>query len=348
MTICKINFENTYASEKNSITMAFMGDVMLGHLVNQTIHIKGYEYPWGDDLSIIKNADLSFINLECVIAKSGERWHKTPKVFFFRANPVVINALNLAGIDCVTLANNHTMDFQEKALFETIELLDRNNIAHAGAGRDINEASKPALIEAKGIKVGIVAFTDSVPPRCNEPDFSDTESSPGTNYIPITTDEKIFNRVKSSIATARNTGASIVVFSIHWGPNMRESPPDYFRTFAHAVIDAGADIFHGHSAHIFQGIEIYKHKPIMYDTGDFIDDYYVGVEKNDQQLLYMITTCSSGIERFELIPVLISECQVNKATGEIFDEIFERIKTLSNAMGTEVLKRGSKLEIVLH
>ncbi len=341
MNTCKINFEDTCASEQKSITMVFTGDVMLGRLVNQAIHIKGFEYPWGDTLPIIKDADLSLINLECVIAKSGERWDKTPKVFFFRADPVAINVLKVAGIDYVTLANNHALDFQEAALLETLERLDRNNIAHAGAGRNINEASRPALLEAKGIKVGVVAFTD------NEPDFSATESSPGTNYIPITTDEKIFSRVRSAIASARDTGANIVVFSIHWGPNMRQFPPYYFKEFAHAVMDAGADIFHGHSAHIFQGIEIYKGKPIMYDTGDFIDDYYVGPEKNDQQLLYLITANASGVKSFELLPVLISECQVSQTAGEVFDEIYERIKMLSNAMGTEVLKKDNKLEIVL-
>lgn len=341
MNTGKINFKDVYASELKSITMVFTGDVMLGRLVNQTIRIKGFEYPWGDTLPIMKGANLSLINLECVIAKDGKPWDKTPKVFFFRADPTAINVLKVAGIDYVTLANNHTLDFQETALLETLERLDRNNIAHAGAGMDINEASRPALLEAKGIKVGVVAFTN------NEPDFSATESRPGTNYTPITTDDKIFNRVKSAIASARDTGANIVVFSIHWGPNMRQFPPDYFKEFAHAVMDAGADIFHGHSAHIFQGIEIYKGKPIMYDTGDFIDDYYVGPEKNDQQLLYLITTSSSGVERFELIPVLISECQVNQATGEIFDEIFERIKMLSNAMGTEVFKKDNRLEIVL-
>jgi poly-gamma-glutamate capsule biosynthesis protein CapA/YwtB (metallophosphatase superfamily) len=88
--------------------------------------------------------------------------------------------------------------------------------------------------------------------------------------------------VEHSIQPARATGADLVVFSIHWGPNMRQAPPDEFKQFARAVLDAGADIFHGHSAHIFQGIEIYKGKPILYDIGDLIDDYYVDiVNKND-------------------------------------------------------------------
>ncbi len=69
MNTGKINFRYVYASEPKSITMVFTGDVMLGRLVNQSIRVKGYEYPWGDTLAIINNSDLSFVNLECVIAK---------------------------------------------------------------------------------------------------------------------------------------------------------------------------------------------------------------------------------------------------------------------------------------
>ncbi|KKM02440.1 hypothetical protein LCGC14_1784390, partial [marine sediment metagenome] len=77
MNTGKINFKYVYASELKSITMVFTGDVMLGRLVNQTIRIKGFEYPWGDTLPIMKDANLSLINLECVIAKDGKPWDKT-------------------------------------------------------------------------------------------------------------------------------------------------------------------------------------------------------------------------------------------------------------------------------
>jgi poly-gamma-glutamate synthesis protein (capsule biosynthesis protein) len=152
--------------------------------------------------------------------------------------------------------------------------------------------------------------------------------------------------VREGIQAARDAGADLVVFSIHWGPNMRQVPSPGFVTFAHAVMDAGADIFHGHSAHIFQGIEIYKGKPILYDTGDLIDDYYVDPKlRNDQQLLFLLTATSQGVERIELIPLLISYMQVNRATGDDFDEIAERIRRLSADMGTEIRQEGDRLVI---
>ena len=253
------------------------------------------------------------------------------------ATPVLYREL-----DYVTLSNNHALDFQAPALLETIRHLDEHGIAHAGAGSNAEEASRYALLQAGGIQVGVVAFADHFQ------EYAATESTAGTNILPITLDDRHFHRVRESIEAVRAAGADLVVFSIHWGPNMRHVPPADFRDFAHAVMDAGADIFHGHSAHVFQGIEMYKGKPIFYDTGDLIDDYYVDeAHKNDQQLLFLVYATSEGVERIELIPLLISYMQVNRATGAVFDEIYERIDELSRAMGTEIRQEGDRLVIDL-
>ncbi len=302
---------------------------MLGRLVNETLKLYDALYPWGDMLDLIRKSDISIINLECVIAEKGEIWDKYQKAFYFKADPIAIDVLKAARISYVSLANNHTLDFKEGALFEMLRRLDEAGIAHSGAGKNLDEAAKPAIIEAKGIKVGVVAFTD------NEPEFGASADRPGTNYIPIALKKPIFARVKSAIEAARKD-SDLVVFSIHWGPNMRERPTRDFVEFAHAVIDAGADIFHGHSAHIFQGIEIYKGKPIMYDTGDFIDDYYVGDERNDQTFLFLAKADKEGVKKIELIPALISRCKVNMAIGEDAKEICERMKVLSQEMDTDV------------
>ena len=323
------------------ITLALAGDVMLGRLVNEAIRAQGPRYPWGDVLPLVREADLSLVNLECVIAKSGEPF-TPPRVFYFKADPQAIEVLTQAGVDYVTLSNNHALDFQAPALLETIRHLDEQGIAHAGAGSNTEEASQYALLKAKGIKVGVVAFADHFR------EYAATESTPGTNILPITLDDRHFHRVRDSIEAVRAAGADLVVFSIHWGPNMRHVPTPDFRDFAHAVMDAGADIFHGHSAHVFQGIEIYKGKPIFYDTGDLIDDYYVDEQhKNDQQLLFLVYATSDGVERIELFPLLISTMQVNRATGAVFDEICERMGELSGAMGTEIRQEGDRLVIDL-
>jgi poly-gamma-glutamate synthesis protein (capsule biosynthesis protein) len=329
----------TAERDAETITLALAGDVMLARLVNEAIRANGSLYPWGDVLPLVRKADLSLINLECVIAESGEPFEPA-RVFYFRADPQAIEVLTEGGVDYVTLSNNHAMDYQGPALLETIEHLDEHGIAHAGAGGNLQEAGQFALLEGGGIKVGVVAFADHFQ------EYAATETNPGTNIIPITLGAPHFSRVEEGIQAARAAGADLVVFSIHWGPNMRHVPPQHFKEFARAVIDAGADIFHGHSAHVFQGIEIYKGKPILYDTGDLIDDYYVDiVHRNDQQFLFLVTATQDGIERIELVPVLISNAQVNTAHGAVVDEMYERMSKLSADMGTEIRREGDSLVI---
>jgi poly-gamma-glutamate capsule biosynthesis protein CapA/YwtB (metallophosphatase superfamily) len=93
--------------------LTFTGDVMLGQLVNEMIRHMGASYVWGDTLPLLKRSDLRLINLEYVIAKNGESWERTPNMFFFRADPHAIDGLKIAGIDYVSLANNHWLDFGE-------------------------------------------------------------------------------------------------------------------------------------------------------------------------------------------------------------------------------------------
>lgn len=348
-------------TNQNNITIAFTGDVMLGRLVNDYVILgnKPSTYVWGDMIDLLKKADLRIINLENAIASSGKPWSKTPKVFFYRADPKAIDVLKAAKINYVTLANNHVLDYDVEALIETLQHLEKNGIAYAGAGINLSEAEKPAFLEVKGIKIAVMAFTD------NTPEWEATKTKPGVNYIEVSMDEKNFGKLRKSIKDVKNK-SDIVVVSAHWGPNMRQRPTKTFKEFAHAVIDAGADIFHGHSAHIFQGIEVYKGKLIMYDTGDFVDDYAVDdYLKNNQTFLFLVTLSKDKVEmsetrrvseyaqkstifdKIELIPGLISYMQVNKAKGSDFEEIANKMIKLSEEMGIKIIKKRDKLEVVL-
>ncbi|MBI2865316.1 MAG: CapA family protein [Chloroflexi bacterium] len=328
--------------DKPLITMAITGDVMLGRLVDQAVSLHGVDYPWGSTLPLLTNADLTLVNLECVIAANGRPWDRTPKVFYFHADPLAVDVLKAGGVDYVSLANNHSLDYEEEGLEEMLERLDRAGIAHAGAGRDLKGAMAPAFVERNGVKIGIVSFTD------NEPGWEATSKKPGTNFIRIGTGGKYFDRVKRSVEAAHRDGADLVVFSIHWGPNMRQRPSTEFRQFAYAVIDLGVDVFHGTSSHLFQGVEVYQRKPILYDAGDFVDDYAVDPSlRNDQSLLFLFTASPDGVERLEMVPVLIGDCQVNPAKGHDFDQIAERMQMLSSEFGTQVDRLQDRLAVQL-
>jgi poly-gamma-glutamate synthesis protein (capsule biosynthesis protein) len=318
------------------ITLALTGDVMLGRGVNETLlRAARPEEPWGDVLPLLDSADLRMINLECAITAHKQPWSRTPKVFHFRADPPAVEVLRAARIDACSLANNHTLDFEEQGLLDTLAQLEAAGIRYAGAGRDGEEAARPALLEGG---VALVAFTD------NEPPFAAGPGKPGTNYLPVSVEPEVLRRVEEAIGAAREAGARTVVFSNHWGPNMVERPREVFRRFARAVVDLGADLYYGHSAHVFQGVEIYRGKPILYDTGDFIDDYAVDPRlRNDRSFLFRVSIEDGALERLELFPVILPYARVELARGTEREAILDRMVSLSAEMGTGFDRREDRL-----
>jgi poly-gamma-glutamate capsule biosynthesis protein CapA/YwtB (metallophosphatase superfamily) len=322
------------------ITLALTGDVMLGRGVDEALRGMRPAESWGDALSVLHAADLRVINLECAITTHEYRWSRTPKTFHFRADPTrAVGVLRAARIDACSLANNHTLDFEEAGLLDTLEYLDGAGIRHAGAGRDLEEAARPAILDGlEGEKVALLAFTD------NEPAFAAGVDRPGTNYLPISLEPEVLDRVEAAIAGARNAGADTILFSNHWGPNMVERPGDIFRRFARSVVDRGADVYYGHSAHIFQGVEVYRGKPILYDTGDFIDDYAVDERlRNDRSFVFLVSVEGGKFRRLELFPVVLSFAQTGLATGGEREEILRRMERLSAELGANFVRHENAL-----
>ena len=324
------------------ISLVLIGDVMLGRKVDEALkdHMRPEE-PWGDVMPLLDAADLRIINLECAITDNEQPWTRTPKVFHFRAKPSAIETLRTARIDVCSLANNHTLDFEEQGLLDTLEHLDAAGIRYAGAGRNQNEAADPAILTVRvghTIRVALLAFTD------NEPPFAAGTDRPGTNYLPVSLEPSVLRRVERAVADAREMGVDTIIFSNHWGPNMVQRPQEIFRRFARAVIDRGVDIYYGHSAHVFQGVEIYRGKPILYDTGDFIDDYAVNPElRNDWSFLFRVSVEGGRFERLGLTPVKLSYARVDLATSGEREAILDRMEHLSAEMGTVFARREGTL-----
>jgi poly-gamma-glutamate capsule biosynthesis protein CapA/YwtB (metallophosphatase superfamily) len=317
------------------ITLALTGDVMLGRGVNETLRSVRPEEPWGDVLPLLGSTDLRIINLECAISEHKRPWSRTAKVFHFRADPLAVEVLRAARVDACSLANNHTLDFEEQGLLDTLEHLEEAGIRYVGAGRNLEEAARPVLLEGG---VALVAFTD------NEPPFAAHSDKPGTNYLPVSLEPEVLRRVEEAVETARGAGAKTIVFSNHWGPNMVERPKESFRRFARAVVDRGADVYYGHSAHVFQGVEIYRGKPILYDTGDFIDDYAVDPHlRNDRSFLFRVSVEDGDLRRLELFPVSLPYSRVELARGTEREVILDRMVGLSAEMGTTFERREDRL-----
>lgn len=307
------------------ITIGLTGDVMIGRLVEEVLdQTSDLAYVWGNLLPELHSTDLNIINLEAALTTSET---EVPKVFNFKAKPQRVEVLQRAHIQVANLANNHSLDYGVNGLLETLEVLKKANIHTVGAGDDIDSARASVILDINDINIGILGFTD------NEPSWLAANNSPGTNYITI--DEEGLQILSAEIEKLRSK-VNFIILTIHWGPNMRERPPAYFKSFAHQAIEAGVDIFHGHSAHIFQGIEIYKDKLIIYDSGDFVDDYYVDPAlRNDCSFFFTVQVSKQGIQSITLLPVLISNCQVNLSTSKDREQTISRMQKLSEELGTQ-------------
>lgn len=312
----------------DQIVIALAGDVMLGRLVNESIALRGYAHPWGDILPALDRADLFFVNLECALTSAAERFEPA-KPFHFRAQPGAVETLRIGRVSFAGIANNHILDSGPEGLEETIRVLDDAGIAHAGAGATLLDAQKPALLESHGKRVGVVAAADY------PASWSATAGAPGLNFTRTWLGAAL--QCSRQIREARALGANYVVFCLHWGPNMRERPTAQFRDFAHRLIDDGVSIVWGHSAHVVQGIEFYHQGVILYDTGDFIDDYAVDtVLRNDLSALFLVTLSRAPIRGVRLLPVGIDDMRVNVATGRDRAYFVDRLRRLCAEMGTDL------------
>ncbi len=346
----------------------FVGDVMLGRLVNEVLKQKPPEYPWGDTLSIFRNADIRICNLECVISDKGAPWSSSPKVFHFRTDAKNIETLKKAQINVVSLANNHALDFEYEAMFEMFKILDAAGINYTGAGGNIKEAYRSAILEVGGVKVGFISFTD------NEPSWGASSRSPGIFFVPINTKDRRAKKLLDLVSKTKKE-TDLLIVSAHWGPNWGYRPNAHHIPFAHALVDSGADIIFGHSGHVFQGVEIYKHPLpsrskggvalargslpsadaerkgiIIYSAGDFIDDYAVDeIERNDQSFIFLVEARDRKMISLQLYPTVIREFQARSAKRGEAKEFVEKMQDLCSEFATTSKWYGKELylEILL-
>ena len=324
----------------HSVRLALLGDLMLGRGVSRALRHRSPEWFWGDVLPILRQADAVFANLEAPITASSERGRHGRKMFRFRADPAAVGILACANIRFVCLANNHILDFGERGLLDTMHCLDAAGIRYAGAGRNAVEAAAPIVVDIPGLTVGLIAATDNMLPFSARPD------RPGTNFIEITANSANLDWIDRSVTELRRAGATLIMLSLHWGPNMRLSPSRPFRRFAHAAVDCGVDIIHGHSAHVVQAVERHRSAIILYDAGNFIDDYWkFPFRRTVWSFVFFLDIEDGRPMRLRLVPVHIHSSPVELATGETSRAIKEHMKSLCAARGTPVADAPEGLEV---
>jgi poly-gamma-glutamate synthesis protein (capsule biosynthesis protein) len=285
---------------------------------------------WGSTHGALRDLDGLIANLECCVSARGERW--PGKVYYFRAGPDwAVPALSGADTVCVSLANNHALDFGPVALRDTLAHLDRGGIATTGAGHNRADALEPAFATVGGLDVATLGLTD------RRPDFAAGPDSPGTAVATLSVEDSRTRRlIRERLDRIERAGADLVVASLHWGPNWETVKARPYRRFARWLVDQGVDVVHGHSAHVIQGIEVYDGSPICYDCGDLVDDYIIkeGLH-NDRTFLFELAI-DDGIEAVRLVPVEIVNSTAELAGDRATAWLHDRMRSLCAPFGTTV------------
>jgi poly-gamma-glutamate synthesis protein (capsule biosynthesis protein) len=315
-----------------SVMVALAGDTMLGRGVAARLGAVGPFRLFSEDIrAVLRSADLVVLNLECCVSRRGQPW--PGKVFHFRAPPQAAETLRWLGVHCVTLANNHALDFGAAALTDTLTHLDRVGIHTVGAGSDESAARRPAVLAAGGSRVAVLGVTD------HPAEFAATGDRAGVAYADLhrSTPDWLVTAVQRL-----HEDADIVVVTPHWGPNMTNAPVPHVRAAAAELTEAGATLVAGHSAHVFHGVA----GPVLYDLGDFIDDYAVNPWlRNDLGLLFLVTLDSRGPIRLEAVPLALDTAYTRQAKGEEQAWIADRFTAACAALGTQVTQHGTRLVI---
>ncbi|TGL90158.1 CapA family protein [Leptospira congkakensis] len=238
-----------------STKLWFGGDVMFNWGVRDSMKTEDPYFPFRSFFSYLKNFDFRFLNLETPIL------HKTPAadqrksyVFFGERRDLLV--LRMFGIDGVFLGNNHTMDFGESGLFETLELLDEFGIPHAGAGKNTDEALVPITVSKQNTEYRIFSFSDTGETRL----FSGIKS-PGAAYFRVGTAERLIKKTKPN---------QVNLLSVHWGVEYSPLPMETERNAAKYLVNAGYQVIIGHHPHVPQGIEVFPKGVVIYSLGNFL------------------------------------------------------------------------------
>ncbi len=311
--------------------LALAGDTMLGREVGAALSDRPPESLVSDEVvEVVREADLLVLNLECCISERGSPWPDPRKPFHFRAPPAAVETLVHLGVDCVTLANNHALDFGPEALLDTLAHLEAAGIAWTGAGPDLEAARAPALLEAGGMSVAVLGVTD------HPADFAAGPDSAGVAYADLLSEVP-----RCLLDTIAAQGADVVLVTPHWGPNMTASPVRHVLAAAPKLLDAGATLVAGHSAHVFQAVQ----GRVLFDLGDFLDDYAVDRRlRNDLGLLFLVDF-EHG--RLEAVPLGLDYCHTRLATGDEAEWITRRFESACAALGTAVRGEARRLVIDL-
>ena len=270
----------------SKITVAVVGDLMLQHPLVRGDRSPGSARVW----EVFATADLVLANLETPLTARGA---PADKHVAFRSDPALAHELRAAGIDVVTLANNHMFDYGLDGMFDTLEALKAAGVASVGAGRDLAAALAPAILTVGGARVAFVGLATTLPVGSGAApdrpgiapvrvttsyvvDGTGLDETPGIAPVVETRAWPADVAAAAGAVAAAKRSADLCIVAIHWGvPNgwvaqFQDPIAAYQRPLAQALVEAGADVIVGHHPHVLHGIEVIGGRPAFYSLGNFL------------------------------------------------------------------------------
>lgn len=312
--------------EMEKVLFSLVGDVLLASGVGDAIAAYGPDYPWRNVTEILRESDVAVANLECAISERGIP--AEDKQFTFRASPLALAGVEQAGIDVLTLANNHILDFGPEAMLDTIRFIGERELKYTGAGINLAQAAAPAMLQKKGQMITVLAFSRVIP-------WGTWAAGEGRPGVAGGHNQKlVIERVKDA-----GKNADITVVCIHWGNELQDFPNQNDIDLARALVDSGADIVVGHHPHVLQGVEIYKGKVIAYSLGNFIFTTSA-VPRAREGAVLQVKAGNDGSYSARIIPTYISGGTTTILTGDEKKRVLDRINYLCSPFGTVVDEEG--------
>jgi poly-gamma-glutamate capsule biosynthesis protein CapA/YwtB (metallophosphatase superfamily) len=238
------------------LRLAAVGDVTFGDGVRTAIRANGARYPWRSVAPVLRRADLAVANLEGAVSTRGSPW--PGKQYTFRGPPYALRAAaSFAGVDVVSLANNHSLDYGRTALRDTIRHARRFGLAPVGGGADLRRARRAAILTRGNLRVAFLGFSDVRPLG-----FDAGPDRPGaTPAFP--------EYIRADVRAARRR-ADVVVAYFHWGVERATRPNARQRSLAQIALDAGAQVVLGSHPHVLQPIERTRNRLVAWSLGNFV------------------------------------------------------------------------------
>jgi poly-gamma-glutamate capsule biosynthesis protein CapA/YwtB (metallophosphatase superfamily) len=303
-------------SPAGEITLAFGGDV---HFAGRNaVLLKNPATAFGPIASVLQSADLAMVNMETAITTRGT---EEPKTFHFRAPPAALDAARAAGVDVVTFANNHVLDYGQVGLADTMDAARAASFPIVGIGRNATEAYTPWIANVRGVRIAFLAFSQIYMLAST---WAARDDRPG---VAMAFD---LGRATAAVAAARQQADVVVVYN-HWGQETNPCPTAEQRAFAAKLAEAGADVVLGAHAHVLQGDGWLGRSYVAYGLGNFV--WYVNSRTTDTGVL-KLTLQGRAVVKNEFIPAAVTDTgQPKPLSGAAAARLSQRFASLRSCTG---------------